>query len=94
MSYTVKTDTTAPVVAAAAVAGRQRRRLAQGLGQHRLVGHRLRFRVAPGFPSPATDTVTAETPAAGVVKTSTAKDNAGNTGTGSATSASTRPLRR
>jgi hypothetical protein len=84
-SYTVETDNTAPVVTAAVSPA------ANAAGWHKddvgITWSATDFGsgVASGFPSPATDSVTAETSASGVVKTSTAKDNAGNTGTGSVT---------
>ena len=85
VSYTVETDNTAPVVSAGVSPA------ANAAGWHKdpvsITWSATDFGsgVAPGFPSPPTDTVTAETPASGVVKTSTAKDNAGNTGNGSVT---------
>jgi hypothetical protein len=85
-SYTVETDNTPPVVTAAVSPA------ANGAGWHKgdvsinwSATDSPGSGVAPGFPNPATDSVTAETPAAGVVKTSTAKDNAGNTGNGQVT---------
>src|SRR3954462_9464392 len=84
-SYTVESDSTAPVVSAAVSPA------ANAAGWHKdpvsIAWSATDFGsgVAAGFPSPASDSVTAETPAAGVTKTSTAKDNAGNTGTGSVT---------
>ena len=84
-SYTVESDSTAPVVTAAVSPA------ANAAGWHKdpvsITWSATDFGsgVAAGFPSPASDSVTAETPAAGVNKTSIAKDNAGNTGTGSVT---------
>lgn len=84
-SYTVETDTTAPVVKATLSTP------ANAAGWHKDdVGINWSATdfgsgVAPGYPQPATDSVTAETPATGVTKTSIAKDNAGNQGTGSVT---------
>ena len=84
-SYTVESDATAPVVTAAVSPA------ANAAGWHKdpasITWSATDFGsgVAAGFPSPASDSVTAETPAAGVTKTSIAKDNAGNTGNGSVT---------
>jgi hypothetical protein len=84
-SYTVESDSTAPVVTAAVSPA------ANAAGWHKdpvsITWSATDFGsgVAAGFPSPASDSVTAETPSAGVNKTSSAKDNAGNTGTGSVT---------
>jgi hypothetical protein len=84
-SYTVESDSTAPVVTAAVSPA------ANAAGWHKdpvnITWSATDFGsgVAAGFPTPATDSVTAETPATGVNKTSIAKDKAGNTGTGAVT---------
>ena len=84
-SYTVETDNTAPVVTAAVSPA------ANAAGWHKdnvqinWSATDFGSGVAAGFPNPATDSVTTETPQAGVTRTSTAKDNAGNTGYGSVT---------
>ena len=84
-SYTVETDNTAPVVTPAVAPA------ANAAGWHKgnvsITWSATDFGsgVAAGYPNPATDFVTGETPASGVVKTSTAKDNAGNTGSGQVT---------
>jgi hypothetical protein len=84
-SYTVESDSTAPVVQATLSTP------ANAAGWHKdpvdITWSATDFGsgVAPGYPSPAADSVTAETTPAGVTKTSSAKDNAGNTGTGSVT---------
>src|SRR4051794_8287947 len=84
-SYTVESDSTAPVVTGAVSPAAN----AAGWHQERVditwSATDFGSGVAAGFPSPASDSVTAETPAAGVTKTSIAKDNVGNTGTGAVT---------
>ena len=85
VSYMVETDNTAPVVSPTVTPA------ANAAGWHKdnvsITWSATDFGsgVAAGYPNPAADSVTAETPAAGVAKTSIAKDNAGNTGTGSVT---------
>jgi hypothetical protein len=84
-SYTVETDNTAPVVTAALSPAANAASWHKGNVSISWSATDFGSGVAAGFPNPATDSVTAETPAAGVVKTSVAKDNAGNTGTGQVT---------
>jgi hypothetical protein len=85
VSYTVETDNTAPVVTAAVTPAANAAGWHKGNVDIKWSATDFGSGVAAGFPTPGTDSVTAETPVAGVTKTSTAKDVAGNTGTGSVT---------